>query len=279
MAKFWVAVGLLAIGAAAASGNSPRSATAAASYNAYLPFVQAAQQVCDPGAVAQLRSAATWQGEFSIAFSGNASGPWPGGASEVVSVNRSMQFQNLTLTKTFDSATFVRWTIAQQIDTGQFMANDSDEYTNNLGGVSTLTAQFSGNATADVLRIILYPDQCKLRFELDGQAIGPVVGDRYPNNYFYFCATLDVLAPRAGAQRFGSGVPIYRRSSSASAYETARLAGVACRVGGGDPNISDELFTPKLAWVLDGGTTSGMRGKGAVPLGSAQVTYSFAPQP
>lgn len=261
------------------SGILPSNVAAQSTSFVYLPLVRSAPPPCDPTAIAQLRSITTWQGEFSIAFNGNASGPWPSGDSEVVNVSRTMRFTNATLVKTFDSATFVRWKIGQRIDTGQFVANDSDVYTFAGGTISTETAQFTVAASTDVLSIHLYPDQCKLRFELDGQAIGPVVGGLLPNAYFEFCATLDVPSPRVGVQSFSSTVPIYLSSATGSAFEQVYRAGLRCRVGGGDPNISPDLFAPSLAWVLDGGTTSGTRGKGDAPLGMAQVTYTFVPQP
>ena len=275
----WAMFGLLLFGAMQVHGNGATPGNTSTDKFVYIPAVQVAIPPCDTGAIAKLRSATTWHGQYSITFKGNASGTWPGGDSEVVSVDRVMRLDTLVLTKTTDTATFVQWKVGQLISTGQLTVNDSDVYTFKIGGNVVKTAQFTEKASTDVLSIELYPQQCKLRFSLDGFTVGPVTGSLTPNDEFEFCAEVDVKSPKVGAQSFAASVPIFVSGADVGSYADARRAGLRCRVGGGDPKVGPDLFTPKLAWVLDGGTTSGARGKGDSALGNAQVTFSFTPQP
>ncbi len=274
-----VAMALTVVGVTPVRGNGASPMRGLGDSFIFLPVMQMVVPPCDQTAVAQLKSASQWQGNFSIAFKGNASGPWPSGDSEVVSVDRVIRINALVLTKTHDSPTFVQWQVGGLVSTGQLTVNDRDVYTFQGGGTAELLAQFTETASTDVLSIILYPDQCKLRFNLDGIAVGPVTGDLKPNNEFDFCATLDILSPRAGAQSLALSMPVFVTSAEESSFANARRVGLHCRVGGGLPDAPSERFSNKLAWVLDGGTTSGARGKGDAPVGAATVTYSFVPQP
>ncbi len=271
-------IGVLLI-AAHAHGNGSSPGRAGADTTVYLPAIQVAQPPCDAAAIVQLRAVSRWQGNLALSFKASASGTWPDGDSEVTSVDHMLSLNSLVLSKTNDSPTFVRWQVGQMVNTGQMIVNDSDVRTFKQGGSSSMTAQFTKVAGSDVLTIILYPDQCKLRFELDGIAVGPVTGDLFPEDYFTLCATMDINAPRAGAQAIITSVPAFLSSASASSFDSVRKVGLRCRVGGGFPNVGQELFTAKTAWLLDGATTSGSRGKGDSAMGTAQVTYSFAPLP
>lgn len=263
---------------AQAHGNGSQPSRVGANTIVYLPTIHLAQLPCDNAALAQLRQTARWQGQFTLTFMADASGTWPDGDTETVHVDHALSLHSIVLSKTNDSPTFVRWQAGQMINTGQMIVNDTAVRTFKLGGSSVMNAQFSAVAGSDVLAIILYPTQCKLRFELDGIAVGPVTGDLMPDDYFTMCATIDGHAPRAGAQEtVTSAAPAFLSSASASSFEIARKIGLRCRVGGAIPNVGQELFTAKTAWLLDGATTSGSRGKGDSPLGDAHVTYSFAP--
>jgi hypothetical protein len=246
----------------------------------YLPVIELAQRPCDAGAVAQLKSVSKWQGQFTFAFKGSASGTWPGGDTEETRVDHAMSMSTIVLSKTHDTATFVQWRQSEFVPSGQLIVNDSDVRIFKLGGSSSATAQFTAVAGSDVVSIALYPDQCKLRFNLDSTAVGPVTGDLFPNNYFTLCAVMDTKSPNSGDQKISTTVPAYvRGGATAGSYEDVRKAGFNCRVGGGDPSVSDELFTTKLAWLLDGATTTGPRGKGLQPMGTMQITYAFSPLP
>lgn len=246
----------------------------------YLPLIQLSELPCNSATIAQLKGVSKWRGEFSLAFKGNASGTWPGGDTEETRVDHVLRMGTLVLSKTHDTPTFVAWRMSGFVRNGELVVNDSDVYTFKSGGSSSMTAQFTEAAGSDVVSIALYLDQCKLRLNLDGTAIGPVTGDLRPNDTFDVCAVLDVKSPSAGAQTLSTSVPLYLLGGgTAGAYEDARKAGAKCRVGGGDPNVGQELFTSKLAWLLDGATTSGPRGKGDLPMGNVQVSYTFSPVP